>query len=133
MNILRENEQIEFEGIVFTNCAFIDFLIDDRNPFDNTKEKKGFIVWDELKKTTVNSGHYLILTCVCGIADDAGFDLIEVKRTDNSVSWKFMDESNWNWKFKKENYDSEIEHLEKEIDNIENTLTLEPEYVIFPE
>lgn len=124
---------MEYENIIYSNCAFIRLVVDGVNLITKTEDRKGVIVWDEIKKTVNDSGQYLILTCVCGIADDAGFDLVDVERKEDSVLWKFNDESNWNWKFPKDEYDAEIKRLEKQINKMDINLPLEPENVVFPE
>jgi hypothetical protein len=133
LDILQGKDWVEHESITYSNCAFIRLVVDGVNLITKTDDRKGVIVWDEIKKTINNSGQYLILTCICGIADDAGFDLVDVERKENSVSWKFNDESNWNWEFPKEEYDSEIRRIEKEINELDMNFPLEPANVIFPE
>jgi len=109
LDILRGEDWIEYENVIYSNCAFIRLIIDGK------------------------SGRFLILTCVCGVADDAGFDLVNVERKENSVSWQFNDESNWNWEFLIEDYDQEIKRLEKEINELDINILIEPDNVIFPE
>jgi hypothetical protein len=133
LDILRGKDWMEYENIMYSNCAFIRLVIDGVNLITTTKDRKGVIVWDEIKKTLNQSGEYLILTCVCGIADDAGFDLVNVERNENTVSWKFNDESNWFWEFPKADYDHEIKRLEKEINELDISIPLEPDKVMFPE
>ncbi len=133
LQILKDQKSVEYEGITYTNCAFIYLIVDDVNLFSDTEDRKGLIVWTELKKTRELSGNSLLLTCHCGVADDAGFELVEVKRKDNSVSWKFKDESNWDWEFPKTEYDLEIVRLAGEINQLDINIPLEPVYVLFPE
>lgn len=133
LDILRGEDWIEYENVIYSNCAFIRLIIDGRNLITETKDRKGVIVWEEIKKTINESGRFLILTCVCGVADDAGFDLVNVERKENSVSWQFNDESNWNWEFLIEDYDQEIKRLEKEINELDINILIEPDNVIFPE
>lgn len=132
LDILKGKDWMEYENITYSNCAFIRLVVDGVNLITKTEDRKGVVVWDEIKKTTSNSGQYLILTCVCGIADDARFDFVDVERKEDSVTWKFNDESNWNWEFPMEEYDAEIKRIEKEIDEMDASLPLEPEHVVFP-
>jgi hypothetical protein len=133
LDIIQGKDRMEYENIIYSNCAFIRLIVDEVNLISTTKDRKGVIVWDEIKNTISESGQYLILTCVCGIANDAGFSLVDVERKEESVSWKFNDESNWNWEFPKEDYDNEIRRLEKEIKEMNYNFPLEPVNVIFPE
>lgn len=131
LQILKDKAQSEYEGITYSNCAFIKLLVDSIDLLDETEGRKGIIVWDELKKTKDLSGDFLIITCVCGVADDAGFDFIGVNRASKSVIWTFNDDTGIVWEFDKDDYDLKIGHLEKEIARL--TVTLEPTSVVFPE
>ena len=105
LEILNENA-VEFEGIEFSNCAFIKLVIDGKNLFEQKDlDRFGIVVWDEIQRTINESGRFLILTCVCGIADDAGYDFVDVERKADSVTWKFSDESYWDWEFSIQEYE----------------------------
>ncbi|RBW55840.1 hypothetical protein DS884_15945 [Tenacibaculum sp. E3R01] len=99
--MFKDEISIEYEKIIYSNSAFIEPVIDGNNLTTESTDRKGIVVWNEVKKTISKSGQFLILTCVCGIADDGGFDLVDVKRKEKSVLWKFKDESNWIWEFDK--------------------------------
>ncbi|WP_431167559.1 hypothetical protein [Tenacibaculum halocynthiae] len=133
LKVFKDEFSIEYEKIIYSNSAFIEPVIDGNNLTTESTNRKGIVVWNEVKKTISKSGQFLILTCVCGIADDGGFDLVDVKRKEKSVLWKFKDESNWIWEFDKKEYDLEINRLKKEITELSVEITLEPENVIFPE
>lgn len=133
LKVFKNENSIEYEKIIYSNSAFIEPVVDGNNLTTVSKNRKGIVVWNEVKKTISKSGQFLILTCVCGIADDGGFDLVDVKRKEKSVLWKFKDESNWIWEFDKKEYDLEINRLKKKITELSVEITLEPENVIFPE
>jgi hypothetical protein len=80
LEVLRDSETFEYEGIIYSNCAFVKLIVDGIDLIKETEDRKGVVVWNELKKTKDYSGDYLILTCVCGIADDAGFNLVTVRK-----------------------------------------------------
>ena len=67
LDILKGKDWVEYENITYSNCAFIRLVVDGVNLITNTEDRKGVVVWDEIKKTVSHSGQYLILTCVCGI------------------------------------------------------------------
>lgn len=131
LEVLRDKETFEYENIIYSNCAFIKLIVDGIDLIRETEDRKGVIVWDELKKTHDNSGDFLILTCVCGIADDAGFNLITVDRNDGMIRWTFNDDTDIVWEFDKTNYELKLSKLNAQIENL--TVKLEPTNVIFPE
>jgi hypothetical protein len=122
--VLEGKETVEYENIIYSECAFIKLHVDGVDLMKLTEERKGVVVWDELKKTLSSSGDYLILTCMCGVADDAGYNLVMVQRNDRSVSWTFNDNFGITWIFDKSLYDMEVIRLGLEI--IELTVPLEP-------
>jgi hypothetical protein len=131
LDVIQGNDWVEYEGITFSNCAFIKLIIDDIDLVKLTDYEKGVVVWDEIKKTRFESGDFLILTCLCGIADDGGFQLITVSRNENTVNWTFNDGSKSKWEFDKNEYDAELIRLENEISKL--SVLLEPKDVLFPE
>ncbi|WP_224997088.1 hypothetical protein [Cesiribacter sp. SM1] len=131
LSVLERGETVEYENIIYSDCAFIKLHIDGIDLIKQTEDRKGVIVWDELKKTLLNSGDFLVLTCMCGVADDAGFEYITVQRNQNTVEWKFNDNTNIEWTFDRNQYDQEIMGLSSKIDTLE--VDLEPKYVVFPE
>jgi len=131
LEIIKGKDWVEYENITYQNCAFIKLYIDDIDLVMLTEDEKGIVVWDEIKKSRYESGDYLIITCLCGIADDGGFQLITVTRKEQTVKWNFNDGSNAEWEFDKNQYDSELFRLENEIQHL--TVPLEPRHVIFPE
>jgi hypothetical protein len=133
LDIISGKDTFEYENITFTNCVFLKLKVDGINLITRNKDRKGIIVWDELKKTLTKSGQFLILTCICGVADDAGFDFVDIKRNEHSVSWRFNDESKLNLEFRKKEYDQELLRLKKEINKLDTKIKLEPINLIYPE
>jgi hypothetical protein len=131
LNILRDQDTFEYENIIYSKCAFIKLIVDGVDLIKETEDRKGIIVWDELKKTRDNSGDFLILTCVCGIADDAGFKLVTVDRGEKEIKWTFNDDTDIVWKFDKADYDLKLLNLNSQIEKL--TVNLEPTNVIFPQ
>jgi hypothetical protein len=105
--------------------------VDGVDLIKETEDRKGVIVWEELKKTQDNSGDFLILTCVCGIADDAGFNLVRVERGEKKIKWTFNDDTDIVLEFDKADYDLKLLKLNSQIEKL--TVNLEPSNVIFPE
>jgi len=131
LEVLRDRETFEYEGIIYSDCAFVKLIVDGIDSIKETEDRKGVVVWDELKKTKDNSGDYLILTCVCGIADDARFDLVTVDRGEKTVKWTFNDDSYIVWEFDKADCDLKLSKLNSQIEKL--IVKLEPTNVIFPE
>ncbi len=131
LEILQGNEIFEYESIIYSNCAFIKLIIDNIDLIKETKDRKGVVVWSELKKTKDNSGKFLILTCVCGVADDGGFQLVTVEHGETIVKWIFNDETKLLWEFDKMDYDLKLSKLDSQIEKL--TVPLEPTNILFPE
>jgi hypothetical protein len=120
----------EYDGIVYSKCAFIKLMVDGVDQISETKDK-GVVVWDELKRTKNDSGDFLIFTCACGVADDGGFDLVTVDRGQEIVRWFFNDDTKIVWEFTKVDYDLKLSKLNSQIER--HTVNLEPRNVIFPD
>ena len=131
LEVLQHKETFEFENIIYSNCAFIKLIVDGIDLIKETSDRKGVIVWNELKKTQAKSGDFLILTRVCGIADDAGFKLVTVDRGEKVTKWTFNDDTGIVWEFDNADYDLKLSKLNSEIDKM--TVNLEPTNVVFPE
>ena len=52
------------KNIIYEKCAFIRLVVDGENLITKSDDRKGIIVWDELKKTRTETGDFLLLTCV---------------------------------------------------------------------
>lgn len=124
---LTSTDYVTFDNIEFNNCSYLQLLIDDIdvrsfNDFDDVS-----VVFSELYASTLNSGNFLIFTCACGIADDGGWDYVNVTHKENIIKWSFFRERNYFFEFSKESYIKEINKIKAK-----NTILI-PEQVIFPE
>ena len=125
---LKSTDNVVIDNIKFNNCSYLQLLIDDidirsLDDFDNV-----LVVYPELYASTQNSGDYLIFTCACGIADDGGWDYVNVVHNDNTIKWSFLrGGKKYNFQFSRENYIKEIDKIEPE------NITLIPEHIIYPE
>ena len=125
---LKSADNVVIDNIKFNNCSYLQLLIDDidiriLDDFDNV-----LVVYPELYASTQNSGDYLIFTCACGIADDGGWDYVNVVHNDNTIKWSFLrGEKKYNFQFSRENYIKEIDKIEPE------NIILIPEHIIYPE
>jgi hypothetical protein len=134
LNLYSGEKSIEFEGISFKNFGYIIIKINDINVFKNIFLDDGFLVFEELKKSHLNNGKYLIFTSVSGIADDSGWDYVNVENNENSIKWYLeRDECQYKFEFDRSKYLNEIVKIENMIVNIDKTITIEPKYIVFPE
>ena len=128
------NEVIEIDGISFSNITYILAFIDEINLFDLDFFKESFLVFKELERSTLKSGKYLLFTGISGVADDAGWEYIEVLHEKDIVSWNIQrDDNKLFYVFDKIAYLKEVFQLGKEIERLSNEMKLEPLYVIYPE
>lgn len=128
--VISDDQTLDLEGIVFSNIAYIQLLIDNyKIDFEGS-----FIVLNSLKNSLLGTGGYLLFTGVSGIADAAGWDYIEVVHNEAIVEWKFeWDDKNFHFSFEKDDYIAAIQDLEREIEQLDDSINLEPTHVILPE
>lgn len=134
---LREvlgNQVSDIAGIQFSNIAYVLIFVDGINLFTIDQFEDSFLVFDELKNSTMGSGDYLLFTGVSGIADEAGWDYVEVVHEETSVKWNIeRDGVTLSYVFEKSSYYKEITSIENKIDDLNSGLRMEPHNVIFPE
>jgi hypothetical protein len=131
-HVTKENSII-IDGILFENCVFISLSIDNLKIVPNGLFSESLVFWSELFLSLKGSGEFLIFTCACGVADDGGWDRIEVQHFDEYVKWSFCyDENQYNFNFQKEKYFLEIESIRSQLAEIIRVV-LESKNVIFPE
>lgn len=119
-------------GIHFCDVAIVKAAIDGEDIDENEYFKDSLIYFDELKKSKLGTGRYLIFTCACGIAEDGGWEGGKVEINDTIVCWKI---EMWNetlqYFFDREQYEHEIDSMNEHLGRC--GLPLEPLNVIFPE
>lgn len=127
----REIAYFESEGIEFRNRTFIEVKIDDWPIIKMNAFAGSVIFWPELLKSSEKTGKYLIFTCICGVADDSGWEVINVIHSDNQISWVFERNGEHKYHFDKRKYIHQIRECEKRLKLSEYPLDLES--AIFPE
>ncbi len=131
---VRENEILEIDGISFSNIAYTLVFVDEVDLFTIFYFQDSFLVFKELKKSISQSGNYLLFTGISGIADDAGWDYIEVIHDKNLITWNIQrNYTLLTFRFEKCNYIKAVFEIEKVIENLNAKLSLEPLYVIYPD
>ena len=126
-----EVSSIEIEGIDFRDNTFIEMLIDGTSMSEMLSFEHGTIYWPELKSSIEKSGKYLIFTCFCGIADDSGWEEIQVSHSDNKIEWAFERNGLQKYSFDKEKYLKEILACENMLNLSQYPLAIEQ--AVFPE
>lgn len=134
LEVIPTNQTITIDGINFSGVAYILLFIDDicmnrQQPFD-----EAFVIFEELHKSVSKSGKYLLFTSVSGIADDAGWNPVEVIISGEEATWMFeINDLTIKYSFDKNEYDSEIKGLEEKIMQLPLEIKLEPISIIWPE
>jgi len=89
------------------------------------------LFFEELIKSSESSGKYLLFTCSCGVADCSGWDYIKIMHNSENIIWDFEHENLFHFEFNKEEYNSEINRIKKELKA--KKIILEPTFVTYPE
>jgi hypothetical protein len=93
--------------------------------------------FDAFFNSTKKDGRYLLFTSLTGIADDGGWDYIEVKHQYQEVLINFTYSNyKFDFKFSKKQYLEEVEKTKLNIELIKRDkkhLTLEPRFIVYPE
>ncbi len=127
----KEVEYLEEEGISFSNKTFIEILIDKfhYNKFDAFQD--GVVYFPELKRSTEKTGKYLIFTSICGIADDAGWDRINVDHSGKEIFWEIERNGYHKFIFDRIEYIEQVNKCEKQLKLSEFPFAIK--HVVFPE
>lgn len=129
-----QDEVLEIDGISFSNIAFVLVFVDGINLFALDFFKESFLVFKELNKSIFKSGKYLLFTGVSGIADDAGWEYVEVLHEEKSVTWNVRrDGTLISYIFDRSDYLKDISVIEKKIESLNTSIKLEPLHVVYPE
>ena len=128
-----DSRKLVKDGITFSNVCIIKIMIDGYDLDEREYFRDSLVYFDELKGSYKKSGRYLIFTCGNGIADDGGWEGVDVVVTDSLVKWSIeLGYSIDHFTFDKKEYEQEINSVEKYL-NRNSSLILEPSSVIFPE
>jgi len=132
--LLIQPEEVDLlsrDGIEFRHNTFIELEIDHESYLVNEAFEDGTVYWPELKASSIESGSYLIFTCACGIAEDAGWELVKVTHLNLEVIWEFDRNGSQRFTFDKPNYLAQIDACEKSMNLSEYPLAVEQ--AVFPE
>jgi hypothetical protein len=127
-----DGEVLLKHGIRFSNSLIIKVLIDGEDIQDFEGFEDSLIYFDELKESAKKAGKYLIFTCSCGIAEDGGWEGVDVDITDDQVTWVFeVGDKIHRYTFDKSEYLNEIQSVLPQVEGAK--LKVEPSSVMFPE
>jgi hypothetical protein len=129
---IKNNDILILEGIRFDKCSYIKLFIDDIDIRTLEDFEDVLIVFSELEESTNTGGKFLIFTCACGIADDGGWDYINVVHTSNFIEWSFSRGTEYYYKFDKQELLREFANLNLRIQNLKE-YPLIPEFIVYPE
>jgi hypothetical protein len=129
---LTGEHTISKDGIHFHDVAIVKMMIDGSDFDEFSPFKDSLVFFDELEKSKESSGNYLIFTCACGIAEDGGWEGVQVTLQDSTVNWKIdVGEGIIEYTFARSEYDIEIKSVKDMLQK--NSFPVEPTAVIFPE
>jgi len=131
---VSQNEYLTIESITFSNIAYIVIYIDDIELFGLEFFEGTFLVVEELRKSILNSGEFLLFTGISGIADAAGWDYVKVEHQKDMIFWEIIrDDKLLIYSFSKEEYVNQVLLLQKKINDLNGHMFLEPRCVVYPE
>ncbi|WNG39965.1 hypothetical protein F0U61_44505 [Archangium violaceum] len=129
---LTDGRSEERGGSVFKGVSFVKVVIDGQELEEMDAFRDSLVYFDELARSAESSGRYLIFTCTCGIAEDGGWEGVNVDVTESTVSWELeVGAERLRFTFDHREYVSEIESVKAALGS--SPLPLEPRAVIFPQ
>ncbi len=135
--IVTDDETFSFDNIEFSQAIFIQASVDGTLLNEIEHLRDSLLVFPELKKSLSGNGRYLLFTSANGIADSGGWNGVEVRLTEFTVTWTFsideIETQKYQYEFKYVEYLQSIIELEKELRYLQTKYVLEPSVIIFPE
>lgn len=119
------------DGTTFRDVALVTLVINGTDTRNMAVFADGLIVPEELERSAYKSGRYLIFTSVNGVADDGGWNPVDVRVSEDSVGWRFVRDSIPHmWCFARFEYSEQTSELHELL--AKTKLPIEPRYVIQP-
>jgi len=132
--VVPAGKQLIIDGIEFTNSILLELNINDFSCRKVEHLDSALVVFPELMRSLSGSGRYLIFTSASGIADEGGWEGVDVKFERNIVTWNFeIEDIHYGFSFDEIEYEMEIRKIEQELKILTKTFELEPSAVFFPE
>lgn len=134
LKCLDAQETKEIDGIVFSNAVLVELFIDEKPSFSFNFLEYALVVLSELVKSLSGDGCYLIFTSASGIADDGGWEGVDVSFNNGIVTWSFeVDDEDYHFSFDEYEYRNAINELQQKASDLPSALDFEPTEVFFPE
>ena len=132
---LAPGKELVVSHLRFRNIKYVAIYLDGLPvPQADARFEDSWLVWPELANSAKQSGRYLLFTSLTGIADEGGWDYIQVLHEQEYVEWLFFrDEQPLCYRFDKQAYVVTIQQMEQVLAVRATELPLEPLHVIFPE
>jgi hypothetical protein len=129
---IEGSEELKLDGITFSRCAFVHVIIN--GSFDSLNEfPDSLVAFSELERSLTGSGRYLIFTCACGVADDGGWDYVDVSHHESTISWRFSRDHEYSFIFQKDSYREAVSICADRIESLDTGTLLEPTSFVYPE
>jgi hypothetical protein len=133
----EKSNALEIGGIFFDSSILIKLIVDGEDVIQSKMDGDALLNFDAFFNSTKKDGRYLLFTSLTGIADDGGWDYIEVKHQYQEVLINFTYSNyKFDFKFSKKQYLEEVEKTKLNIELIKRDkkhLTLEPRFIVYPE
>lgn len=132
---LAPGEEFVISNLRFCNITYLALYLDEVNVLrDDARFEDSWLVWQELANSATQSGQYLLFTSLTGIADEGGWEYVQVFHQREHVEWSFRrDEEQLAYRFDKPAYVAAIQYIERVLTLTAPGLPLVPEHVLFPE
>ena len=131
---IKNDEQLIIDGIEFSHAILIALIIDSI-PSEKMKYLDiALVLFSELVRSLSGNGCYLIFTSASGIADEGGWEGVQVEFDGDRVVWDFeVEDETYHFEFDSQQYEREIRSLESKLVALTKEFDLEPAEVFFPE
>lgn len=132
VDFIEDGRLFKKEGIYFEGVGIVKIEIDGEPLEENKLFQDALVYFDELEKSRLDTGNYLIFTCACGVAEDGGWEGVFVRVGEETVEWEMnAGGENIQYCFDRMQYQSEIDYVRSKIDA--KKFPLAPGAVVFPE
>ncbi|MGP5494670.1 hypothetical protein ACTXMK_10120 [Psychrobacter celer] len=132
LNLIKATDinPIVIDDYEFKNASLIELSIDSKSTWQFPEFDEAIIVLSELVRSLNGDGTYLIFTSVTGIADEGGWEGVNIAFKNNSVLWTIeIGGSNLVFEFDNIQYRSEI----MKVVEAKKDYPLEPTNLYLPE
>lgn len=122
---------LRMDGILFSEVSLVRVMVDGQALHEIGEFKDSLVCFDELMLSAKGSGRYLIFTCACGVAEDGGWEGVEVRHSDSSVTWDLeLAAERLHFEFERADYLSQLSAVSEAVGAA--GLPLAPRAVVFP-